>query len=105
RTGVDRSESTRGIAAVKNFVAEHVAPFYTDIERAFEILTRVVNTDIQRLDIRIDQFFLAFELLADKLLEHLELDPEQRDECADIDNILEKLPLACVGKLGVAERH
>jgi len=34
-----------------------------------------------------------------------EADPEQRDEGADVDDILKKLPLPSIGKLGVTESH
>jgi hypothetical protein len=68
----------------------------------------MVVTDVQRLEVRGDQLVLAAELLADQLLDLLDGDIEQGRQRADIDDVLEQLPLARVG-IGavddVGQRH
>jgi len=64
----------------------------------------VVAPDMQRLDVGLDQLFLALVLLAEELLDHLDVHVEQRGEHADIDDVLEQLALARIGIFAVADR-
>ena len=58
---------------------------------------------MQRVDICPDQFFFGFELLADELLDDLDVHLEQRGERAEIDDILEQLALARIGVFAIAD--
>ena len=60
---------------------------------------------MQRLDIGRDQLVLAAELLCDQPLHGLRVDPQQRRERADIDDVLEELALARVRVALVAQRR
>ncbi len=59
---------------------------------------------MQRLDVRRDQLVLALVLLADQLLDDLDVHVEQRGQHADIDDVLEQLALARIGVFAVADR-
>ena len=102
RSAIYRPETTCRIAAKKYLAAKQIASLNPDIERIFEICLHVIDAHLQGFDIRLDQFFLAFELLADQAFEHRKLDIAQRRDRSNIDNILKKLPLTRVGKLRVA---
>jgi len=72
------------------------------------MLKRVIAPEAQRLDVRLQQRFLALVLLREQPLDFAGIDLEQRRERADIDDVLEQLPLARIGVGRVAdlgERH
>ena len=54
---------------------------------------RPVAAEMQRVQIRLDQRVLAAELLADQLLDRRHVHVEQRRQHAEIDDVLEQLPL------------
>ncbi len=101
---VDRAERRRRIALDEDAVADLVALFQPQPDRAGEVERRVVAPDMQRLDIGLDQLFLAFVLLADQLLDDLDVHLDQRGEHADIDDVLEQLALSRIGVFAVADR-
>ena len=77
-------------------------------DRAFQVLQRPVAAEMQRVNVRRQQLFLALVLLADQLLDRLDVHVEQRRQRADIDDVLEQLALAriAVGRVGDrGERH
>ena len=62
-----------------------------------------VAAELQRLDVGIDQLFLALELLAEQPLDLRRVDVEQHRQRADIDDVLEQLALAGIGVGGVGD--
>ena len=58
------------------------------------MLQGVVAPQVQRPDVGIEQFFLAFVLLGKKRLDLFLIDFEQRRKRADVDDVLEQLALA-----------
>ena len=101
---IDRAERGRRIALDEDAVADLVALLQAQADRAGEVEGGVVAPDMQRLDVGLDQLFLALVLLADQLLDHLDVHVEQRGEHADIDDVLEQLALARIGIFAVADR-
>ena len=65
---------------------------------------RPVAPEMQRVQIRLDQRVLAAELLADQLLDRRHVHVEQRRQHAEIDDVLEQLPLPRVVVGAVADR-
>ncbi len=73
-----------------------------------EVLERVVTSELQRLDVRLQQRLLALVLFREQLLDFGGVDVEQRREGADIDDVLEQLalPRVAVGRIAdLGERH
>ena len=58
------------------------------------MFARIVAPHLQRFDIGLHQPRLAFESVPHRLLDHFEIQIQQRDQCAHIDHILEQLALA-----------
>ena len=56
------------------------------------------------MDVGADQLLLRLELLADELLDLLDVHLEQGGERTDIDDVLEELALARIGVFAVADR-
>ena len=77
----------------------------TNNETSFDILVNVIDAHFERFYVRPDQFFLAFELFADKMFEYAEFDIEQGRKRSDIDDVFEQLPLPRVCKFGIAKLH
>src|SRR5262249_28123581 len=73
-------------------------------DRALQILQRPVAPEMERMEVRLDEFFLRAELLRDELLGGLEVHVEQRTKRPDIDDILEQLALARIGIFAIADR-
>ena len=69
------------------------------------MLGRIVASQSQRLDVGVDELFLALVLLAEQLLDRVLVDVEQDREHTEIDDVLEQLALAGVGVGGVADRR
>src|ERR1700721_124183 len=82
-------------------LAALVGLFRPQADRAFEVLQRPVAAEMQRVDVRRQQFFLAFVLFADQLLDQFGVHVEQRAERSEIDDVLEQLALARIGIGGV----
>ncbi len=70
-----------------------------------DMLLDPVAAEIQRLDVGIDQLFLALELLAEQPLDFRLVDVEQDRQRADVDDVLEQLALAGVGVSRVGDRR
>ena len=66
-------------------------------DRAFQVGQRIVAAEMQRVHVRGQELFLALVLLGDEPLDDLRIDVEQRRERAEIDDVLEQLPLARIG--------
>ena len=60
---------------------------------------------MQRVQIGLDQRVPAAELLADQLLDRGHIHVQQRRQHAEIDDVLEQLPLPRVGVVAVADRR
>ena len=73
-------------------------------QRAGEMGKRVIASERQRLPVRFEQRLLAAILLGEELLDLGGVDREQRGQRAQVDDVLEELPLARVGVRGVADR-
>ena len=101
---VDRAERRRRVALDEDAVADLVALLQAQPDRAGEVKRGEVAPDMQRLDVGLDQLFLALVLLADELLDHLDVHVDERGQHADIDDVLEQLALARIGVFAVADR-
>ena len=62
-------------------------------DRAREVRERVIASEVQRLAVRFEQRFLAAVLLGEEALDLVGIDVEQRGQRAEIDDVLEQLPL------------
>ncbi len=108
--GADRGPAIDGaqgggvIALDIDPVAHLVGPAHLQAD-GLEDLGRFVAAHVQRLEVRWDQAFLGRERLADQGLEDLDLHPQQVGERADIDDVLEQLPLPGVPVSGVGYRR
>ena len=63
----------------------------------------IVVAEVERLHVRRDQLFLAFELRGDGGFHHVGLDAEKRRQRADIDDVLEQLALARIAVGAIAD--
>ena len=103
RAAIDRSPG-RGVVAVdEDAVADLVALFEPQPDRAVELGERPVAAEMQGVQVGLDQRVLAAELLADQLLDRRHVHVEQRRQHAEIDDVLEQLPLPHVGVGAVAD--
>ena len=73
-------------------------------DRALQVLERPVAPEMERVEVRLDEFFLRAELLGDELLGRLDVHVQQRTKRADIDDVLEQLALARIGVFAIADR-
>jgi len=94
---IHRAKRGGAVAFDEDAVADLVGFLDPQADRAFEILQGPVAAQMQRVDIRRQQLFLALVLLADQLLDQLRVHVEQRAQRTEIDDVLEKLALARVG--------
>ena len=101
---IDRAERRRRIALDEDAVADLAALLQAQADRAREVESGVVASDMQRLDVGRDQLFLALILLADQLLDHLDVHVDECSQNADINDVLEQLALARIGVFAVADR-
>ena len=101
RAAVERAERGGVIALDQDPVADRLAAPDAEAERAGEAALRVLVAEAQRAAVGLDQLVLALEPLGDQLLEHGEVDVEQRGERADIDHVAVELALA---RLGIVRR-
>ena len=93
RATVDGAQRGRGVAVDEDAVADGVAPRDRQADRAREVRERVIASEVKRLAVRFEQRFLAAVLLGEEALDHVGLDVEQRGQRAEIDDVLEQLPL------------
>ena len=70
---------------------------------AIQVRQRVVAAQMQRLDIGIEQPFLAAVLLGEQRFDHRRIDVEQRRQRAHVNDVLEQLPLPRIGVRRVAD--
>ena len=105
---VDRAECGGTVAIHEDAVSDRVRAPDPDSERARQVLERVIAAEPQRLDVGLQQRFLAFELFRKQPLDLVGIDFQQRRERADVNDVLEQLPLPRVAVGGIAdlgERH
>ena len=72
------------------------------------MLLRVVVSEMQRAEVRVEQRALLGELLADHLAKDIHVDVEQSDEGARVGDVAHQRPLAIAGKrvdAKAAKRH
>ena len=101
---IDRAERGGAVALDEDAVADLVGFLDPQADRAFQVLQRPVAAEMQRVDVRGQQLFLALVLLADQLLDQLRVHVEQRAQRAEIDDVLEQLALARIGIGRVGDR-
>ena len=94
---IDRAEGGCAVAFDEDAVADLVGLLDAQADRAFQVLQRPVAAEMQRMDVRRQQLFLALVLLADQLLDQLGVHVEQGAHRAEIDDVLEQLALARIG--------
>src|SRR5204862_1781433 len=87
----------RGRVAVdEDLVADVVGALHLQAERVLVVLARVVEAELQCVQVRLEELLLALVLLADQLRYNFRLDAHQAGERADVDDVLEELALARV---------
>ena len=96
RAAIDRAQRRRVVTADEYAITDLVAVFEPQPDRAIECTLCPVAPEMQRVQVRLDQRVLAAELLADQLLDRRHIHVEQRRQDAEIDDVLEQLPLPCV---------
>ena len=94
RPRVDAAEGGRGVAVDEDPVAGRLAPAHPDPERAVEVLAHPGAPELQGLHVGGDEAVLAAELVGDEPGHRLEVHVEEGGEGADVDDVLEELPLA-----------
>ena len=90
---IDRAQPAGFVAVHQDLVADLVAPLDAEGDRAVVQFFCNVVSRFQGLDVGVDQLFLALELVADELLEHVHVHVEQSGERADIHDVAEELAL------------
>jgi hypothetical protein len=103
RAAVDATERGGGVAVDENAIADRIGLAHHDAERMREILQHVVAAEMQRLPVRVEQFFLALVLLAEQRLDDAGVDLEQRGQRAEIHDVLEQLPLPRIGPCAIGD--
>ncbi len=103
RPAIDGAQRRRRVALDEDAVADLVGAAQPQPDRALQVRQRPVAAEMQRMDVGADQLLLRLELLADELLDLLEVHVEQRGERADIDDVLEQLALARIGVFAIAD--
>ena len=101
---IDRAEGCCAVALDEDAVADLVGLLDAQPDRAFQVLQRPVAAEMQRMDVRGQELFLALVLLADQLLDDLRIHLEQGAHRAEIDDVLEQLALARIGIGRVGDR-
>ncbi len=100
---IDAAKARRVIAADKDAIAHFIGALDFQPAGAGQIVARMVVAHAQRLMVGRDQRVLALVLLADQLLQHLDLDAQKLGQRADIDDVLEQLALARIAVGGIAD--
>ena len=107
RPAVDAAERRGGVALDEDLVAHDIGLAFqgphADAQGAFQVLERIGAPELQRVQVGLQERFLALVLLADQLGDHQRVDAEQRRERPDVDDVLEELALARVGVRLVAD--
>ena len=67
------------------------------------MLLDVITPQMQGLDIRFEQTLLALVLLGKQGFENLRIEVEQHRQGADVDDVLEQLPVARIGVSGIGD--
>ena len=101
---IDRAERGGVVALDEDAVADLVGLLDPEPDRAFQVLQRPVAAEMQRMDVGGEELLLALVLFADQLLDQLRVEIEQRAERAEIDDVLEQLPLARIGVGRIGDR-
>jgi hypothetical protein len=108
RAAVHAAEGGRAVAVDEDALAHAVRPPDADAQRPLQVLLRELASQLQRLHVGSEQLLLALVLLAEQLLDFRRVDLQQHGQRADVDDVLEQLPLARIGIDRVAdlgERH
>src|SRR6185312_16470874 len=74
---INGSQRRSRISLDEDTVADPIGALEPDAKRALQVEDRIVAADMQGLDIRLDQFVLAFVLFANELLDDLHVNVEQ----------------------------
>ncbi len=94
---VHRAERGGGVALDEDAIADRVGAPQRQPDRALQVRQRPVAAHVQRLHVRRDQLVAAAELLGQQLLDLGHVHLQQRRQRAEIDDVLEQLPLPRVG--------
>src|SRR5690606_26334069 len=82
---VDGAEADGSVAFHEDLVADVIAALEADAEGALEVLGGVLVAELEGVDVGGHELFLALELLADEILEDIELQVQQGRQGPDVD--------------------
>src|SRR5205807_9163060 len=90
---VQAAERRRRVALDEDLVADGVGALGPQAHRVLQILFCKIQPQLERVEVRLQEFLLALVLLADQLGDHFRLYPHHAGERADVEDVLEELPL------------
>src|SRR5579883_2712478 len=100
---IDRSEGRSAVAVDIDAVSHGVRALQAQPDRTFEMRERIIAAHMERMDVGGYELVLALELLAQQLLDLARIHVEKRRQRADIDDVLEQLPLPRIRVFAIAD--
>src|SRR6267378_4145297 len=90
---VQAAERGRGVALDEDLVADGIGALGLQAHRVLQVIARVVEPHLEGIEVGLEELLLALVLLADQLGYDFRLYPHHAGERADVEDVLEELPL------------